>query len=103
MQPSPSDFKLVMDMLRMLSQKLDSFIAKTERQAARQNAKGRKASGSEPVADRLISVAEAAKLLCRSEYCIHEDIRNGRIPAKKNGKAYKLSFNTIQNIIAEQC
>ncbi|MCF0219824.1 MAG: hypothetical protein HUK14_08585 [Muribaculaceae bacterium] len=48
-------------------------------------------------------MAEAAKLLCRSEYCIREDIRNGRLPAKKKGKAYKLSFNTIQNIIAEQC
>ena len=102
MQTSTSDFKLVMDMLRMLSQKLDAFITKTERQATMQKARGAKSS-AQPVADRLISVAEAAKLLCRSEYCIREDIRNGHLPAKKKGKAYKLSFNTIQNIIAEQC
>lgn len=51
------------------------------------------------VPDRLISVREASKLLNRSEYCLRIDINQGRIPAKKVGRGYLLSYNYVQSLI----
>ena len=51
------------------------------------------------VPDRLISVREASKLLNRSEYCLRIDINLGRIPAKKVGRGYLLSYNYVQSLI----
>lgn len=51
------------------------------------------------VPDRLISVREASKLLNRLEYCLRIDINQGRIPAKKVGRGYLLSYNYVQSLI----
>ena len=51
------------------------------------------------VPDRLISVREASKLLNRSEYCPRIAINQGRIPAKKVGRGYLLSYNYVQSLI----
>lgn len=51
------------------------------------------------VPDRLITVREASKLLNRSEYCLRIDINQGRIPAKKVGRGYLLSYNYVQSLI----
>lgn len=50
-------------------------------------------------ADRLISVREASQILNRSEYCLRIDICKGRIPAKKVGRGYLLSYNQVQAMV----
>ena len=50
-------------------------------------------------ADRLISVREASQILNRSEYCLRIDIAKGRIPAKKVGRGYLLSYNQVQAMV----
>lgn len=50
-------------------------------------------------ADRLISVREASQILNRSEYCLRIDIGKGRIPAKKVGRGYLLSYNQVQAMV----
>lgn len=50
-------------------------------------------------ADRLISVREASQILNRSEYCLRIDISKGRIPAKKVGRGYLLSYNQVQAMV----
>lgn len=51
------------------------------------------------VPDRLISVKEASKILNRSEYCLRIDINAGKIPAKKVGRGYLLSYNQVQKMV----
>lgn len=53
------------------------------------------------VPDRLISVKEASKILNRSEYCLRLDINAGKIPAKKVGRGYLLSFNQVQEMVCK--
>lgn len=53
------------------------------------------------VPDRLISVKEASKILNRSEYCLRLDINAGKIPAKKVGRGYLLSFNQVQEMVGK--
>lgn len=48
------------------------------------------------MADRLITVREAAKMLGISEYCLRNEIKAGNIKAKRKGRAYKLSFLDIK-------
>lgn len=50
-------------------------------------------------ADRLISVREASQILNRSEYCLRIDISKDRIPAKKVGRGYLLSYNQVQAMV----
>lgn len=49
--------------------------------------------------DRLISVKEASRLLNRSEYCLRQDIKDGKLPAKKVGRGWLISYNEIQRRI----
>ncbi len=67
---------------------------------------GRKLDGIEKIinadvrsSDRLISVKEASKILNRSEYCLRIDINAGKIPAKKVGRGYLLSYNQVQKMV----
>lgn len=53
------------------------------------------------VSDRLISVKEASKILNRSEYCLRMDINKGKIPAKKVGRGYLLSYNQVQEMVSK--
>ena len=46
--------------------------------------------------DRLITVREAAKMLGISEYCLRKEIKDGNIKAKRNGRAFKLSYLDVK-------
>ena len=49
--------------------------------------------------DRYVTVKEAAKMLSRSEFCIRQDINEGRIPAKKRGRGYVMVYRDIIEMI----